>query len=434
MENCNLTEVLAAGASCNRAIWIGLVITLFVGLCGLFSFLGCYWERLKAYVRKKRWGQAENPDCSEVAVERRTEAAPPFLRVISPVNQVTCSGDYELVPDERPAGMPLWRKRGGDRWLYCGDDGRWYIGGISSKDRHFACSSGFIYHNKIHDGMLPHMLNGSWEWGGGAAWHKDPMISVSVAPVALRGTSRTMSGELTDERCGALGVIPDGCALTYDCPSPRSRARWGPRTGGPGGKRDSPSEASTDEGVLQNSVVDSSTDGSSSVNNAAQHDHLPPPVAARPQMSPWRSPGRLVQILDEPGAESHTRSALTRSQSEPPRILLVTTPSGQKDCAGEYMLVERMKPNGQPVWRQQNGEHWLYSGTTSRWCIGGQDVKDDSFNRSAGWISQTVAHNGIMPDKVRAAWQRWDSTVNQFVVDDSISVVGRPQPDLSVVI
>jgi len=418
MENCNLTEVLAAGADCYRGIWIGLGLTFFIGVCILFSLLGCYWERILDRLRKgRRRSQSDNPDCSEVAVERSNEVTPPLLRVISPMNQVSVNGDYELVPDERPGGMPLWRKRDSDRWIYSGDDGRWYIGGVSSRDQRFVCSLGYIYNDRIHEGTLPHQLHGPWEWGNSAGWHKDPTISVVLHPSAYRGGARPSAGEPGDERCGGLGVIPDHYALTYDLPSPSSRVlRAVPR----GGKRDCLSEASTDDGGAARSAVESS-DGSSSINRPGQDDLLPPPVAA---------PGRLVQILDEPGAETRREPP----PEEPPRLLSVASPHGQKDCAGEYMLVERMRPNGQPVWRQQNGEHWLYSGTTARWCIGGQDVKDDAFARSAGWISQTVPHEGQMPDKVFAAWQRWDAGQNMFVKDDGIAVVGRSQLDLGIVV
>jgi len=101
------------------------------------------------------------------------------LRVVSPT-QPSCGGFYDLVVGTEPNGKPLWRMRGGCRWIYTGTDGRWYIGGTLSKRRQFRCESGYIYHN-TRGYASPVMLQGPWSRGDSKAWHADPSIKVRQA-------------------------------------------------------------------------------------------------------------------------------------------------------------------------------------------------------------------------------------------------------------
>jgi len=89
-------------------------------------------------------------------------------------------------------------------------------------------------------------------------------------------------------------------------------------------------------------------------------------------------------------------------------------------CAGEYLLVPDSRPNGFPVWKQSDGKHWLYAGKSGRWCIGGQDVLENDFNSSAGWIYQTRGHGGQMPNRSRSVWARWNGRL--YEEDSAITV------------
>merc|ERR1740123_1374786 len=105
----------------------------------------------------------------------------------------------------------------------------------------------------------------------------------------------------------------------------------------------------------------------------------------------------------------------------PPRLLRISSPNGRLECAGLYTLVLGEKRNGQPLWEQSsNGGHWLYSGLSGKWCVGGEDVHARGFATSAGWLYQTQAHEGCMPQESMGFWRRWDG--NAFQEDRDISV------------
>eukprot|EP00416_Gambierdiscus_australes_P030363 CAMPEP_0171086836 /NCGR_PEP_ID=MMETSP0766_2-20121228/19786_1 /TAXON_ID=439317 /ORGANISM="Gambierdiscus australes, Strain CAWD 149" /LENGTH=442 /DNA_ID=CAMNT_0011544505 /DNA_START=127 /DNA_END=1455 /DNA_ORIENTATION=- len=401
-----MSDALAGGVGCNRWLWIGMGLALFVSLCGLCCLCGYYSDFIISRCQKAAGiddGGCSIPEFSEVASEGVAEAAPLVLRVVSPSNQVGCTGEYELTltaGGEYDLKHPVWKKKGGDRWIYSGDDGRWYIGGVACSHLHFHCAGGFIFHPSEHRGILPHRMVGHWEWGGGVSWHTDPSISVTSVPDY---------GEVVHPLPPRLPPSPIGSrtfSMVEDPLAVCSKL----------GKKDS-SEVSTDDGgtTTGSTARGDSSEASSTFN---YDEMLPAPVAARPQTTPWRSPGRLVRTTRGFLPE---RSGPLKDVKDGPTLLTVTSPNGQQECEGEYVLADDMQPNGQPVWRQQNGEHWLYSSTTARWCIGGMDVKHDNFARSAGWVCQTAPHGGLMPDKALAGWMRWEN--GQFMMDDGISVV-----------
>jgi hypothetical protein len=109
----------------------------------------------------------------------------------------------------------------------------------------------------------------------------------------------------------------------------------------------------------------------------------------------------------------------------PPQVLRVSSPNGQRECTGEYDLVLDEYANGLPLWKQRTGKYWLYSALSSRWCIGGPDVQEDNFARSAGYVSQAAQHKGLMPDRVFQTWQRWDG--RRSVKDASIMITSQDQ-------
>lgn len=70
------------------------------------------------------------------------------------------------VPEEQvcgtyPNGQALWIHDRGDRFLYAGNDGYWYVGDEEEQDQNFACESGYIRHAGAV-GLLPHQLRGAF--------------------------------------------------------------------------------------------------------------------------------------------------------------------------------------------------------------------------------------------------------------------------------
>merc|ERR1711974_202585 len=101
-----------------------------------------------------------------------------LLRVETPNWQRSCNGLYAPVLGTTANGMPVWEMEQGGRWIFCGKDNRWYIGGKAASSHHFSVASGFICHAAHSRGRLPHELKGSWLWGDTRVWHQDPSIRV----------------------------------------------------------------------------------------------------------------------------------------------------------------------------------------------------------------------------------------------------------------
>lgn len=119
----------------------------------------------------------------------------PSLGVATPNWQRSCSGLYVPVQGTTANGMPVWERQQGDRWIFCGKDDRWYIGGKSASGNHFSVASGFICHAAHNRGRLPHDMGGSWLWGDTCAWHEDPSISVFAVPQSEKsGETEALEG------------------------------------------------------------------------------------------------------------------------------------------------------------------------------------------------------------------------------------------------
>lgn len=119
-----------------------------------------------------------------VHVANEDQGFPHAIQVISPHKQALCSGLYTLVAGEMANGRPIWEKKATSRWIYSGTDGRWYVGGLSSREKGFQCSTGFLYHDREHNGIMPHQLRGAWCWGDNGAWHEDTSIAVTAVQSA----------------------------------------------------------------------------------------------------------------------------------------------------------------------------------------------------------------------------------------------------------
>jgi len=124
------------------------------------------------------------PAASETWDESVT-GVPLEIRVVSPNGQHAYTGDYELVGDEWPNGLPIWRQRDGTHLLYSGRSKRWCLGGQDVRKRNFDCSAGHIYCSQEHKNAMPHMVRGAlWSRWDGAGFIEDPDISVFALPLS----------------------------------------------------------------------------------------------------------------------------------------------------------------------------------------------------------------------------------------------------------
>jgi len=109
-----------------------------------------------------------------------------------------------------------------------------------------------------------------------------------------------------------------------------------------------------------------------------------------------------------PASNFEMQAPLTGLADPPPNILLVVSPNLHKACAGCYILQANVLANGQPLWKHRGRAYWLFSAPTGHWAIGGEDVKNENFVRSSGWIYQERPHKGLMPDQSSSRWLLFD--------------------------
>ncbi|CAE8606978.1 unnamed protein product, partial [Polarella glacialis] len=105
---------------------------------------------------------------------------------------------------------------------------------------------------------------------------------------------------------------------------------------------------------------------------------------------------------------------------EVPAKLLVRSPNGQSECSGAYLLLEE-KANGQPLWRKEAANRWLYSGTDGTWLVGGSKQQTLGFACRTGLLHLAKAHDGQTPDRVQGSWKRVDG--KEWADDADIKVI-----------
>lgn len=120
---------------------------------------------------------------------------------------------------------------------------------------------------------------------------------------------------------------------------------------------------------------------------------------------------------------SPTLSRPLSTKADPP-VLRMTSPNGQTDCAGEYMLVATQRPNGQLLWKHRENERWLFYTTEGKWSVGGPKEKGDNFACCTGYIYRNSAEVETLPNQGIGTWERWDGS--QWVEDLAVMVAAAP--------
>mmetsp|Transcript_2853 Transcript_2853/g.5538 ORF Transcript_2853/g.5538 Transcript_2853/m.5538 type:complete len:236 (-) Transcript_2853:311-1018(-) len=92
---------------------------------------------------------------------------PNFFPTVHIVGQRDCCGPYEVVPACQQEGLPMWCQKGP-----CGKDGTvfccfswkgcWRIDKMMLKDFSICCPGHWLQ-SKKHEGLPPHMVEGSWK-------------------------------------------------------------------------------------------------------------------------------------------------------------------------------------------------------------------------------------------------------------------------------
>eukprot|EP00929_Paragymnodinium_shiwhaense_P049272 TRINITY_DN24866_c0_g1_i4.p1 TRINITY_DN24866_c0_g1~~TRINITY_DN24866_c0_g1_i4.p1 ORF type:complete len:616 (-),score=118.97 TRINITY_DN24866_c0_g1_i4:1146-2993(-) len=106
------------------------------------------------------------PVCSQNSAELMAAEAASTMQPLFVFSDMGYHGRYELVPDRRPGGMPLWQKLGVDGnscWLFVGSSGQWFIGDEDEEAQGFDCDTGNVASRQKHEGRGPqHLPEGGW--------------------------------------------------------------------------------------------------------------------------------------------------------------------------------------------------------------------------------------------------------------------------------
>jgi len=137
----------------------------------------------------------------------------------------------------------------------------------------------------------------------------------------------------------------------------------------------------------------------------------------------------LVKDMEDPVAEEQLkREALNQIFDVAPATMEVRALHGQQDCSGIYKILMDEFPSGRPVWKQDDGERWLYYSNFGTWTVGGILAEEKKFDCSTGWLynkAQGISH----PHEAPGQWLRWSN--GRFVEDRSINVVAVQDDGLS---
>jgi len=131
--------------------------------------------------------ESAESEAPEDALEENGSSLPSVLYITVPrvphgtQDQAKCTGRYEQVRGTFPNGQALWIHDRGDRFLYAGSDGYWYVGDEEEQDANFFCESGYIRHAGAA-GVSPDQLRGPWERG--PDWTPEISILVTTDPEA----------------------------------------------------------------------------------------------------------------------------------------------------------------------------------------------------------------------------------------------------------
>lgn len=107
---------------------------------------------------------------------------PRTLRVESPNGHLSCIGEFALIEGELRNGFSIWKQKVGNRWIYTGTDGRWYLGGDDAREAGFQCCSGVVYSCLPHGGLSPDLVRNGWSRKYGSGYYEDHSIRITAIP------------------------------------------------------------------------------------------------------------------------------------------------------------------------------------------------------------------------------------------------------------
>jgi hypothetical protein len=170
-----LSEAADEEAFYEKAWFHVLVVVYILGWCVNWKFF--MWKVFPEYIERPArtnnwWGTLFCTNCLAEVGDGEKETAPKankqdvgaekvLLTTIYVNGTGEFDGEYDLVQDQRPAGMPMWKWKDGGAWLFSGTSQQWFIGDEDEQELNFDCSVGNFCSASTHGGAMPHETKAS---------------------------------------------------------------------------------------------------------------------------------------------------------------------------------------------------------------------------------------------------------------------------------
>eukprot|EP00929_Paragymnodinium_shiwhaense_P013428 TRINITY_DN121282_c0_g1_i1.p1 TRINITY_DN121282_c0_g1~~TRINITY_DN121282_c0_g1_i1.p1 ORF type:complete len:1831 (-),score=362.40 TRINITY_DN121282_c0_g1_i1:394-5886(-) len=144
------------------------------------------------------------------------------------------------------------------------------------------------------------------------------------------------------------------------------------------------------------------------------------PLSARSCRSSCPNPAQGLHLPGCPRAKQVSHSNIAAA------ILYVHAPTVQGTNLSKaiFEMDPQRVANGCPVWKQQAGEHWLFSGQSGMWFIGDTLEAQQDFKVDSGVVKHKRRHQGENPERMPTGeWQRLQG--EEWIDDERILVTAE---------
>eukprot|EP00927_Polykrikos_kofoidii_P009962 TRINITY_DN14192_c0_g1_i1.p1 TRINITY_DN14192_c0_g1~~TRINITY_DN14192_c0_g1_i1.p1 ORF type:complete len:590 (-),score=82.97 TRINITY_DN14192_c0_g1_i1:196-1740(-) len=315
-------------------------------------------------------------DDASINVIFRSEDSLEKLIVVSALD-MACMGEYELVADLSPNGMPLWQMPEANFYIFSCPRGRWFVGSENELNDGFQCSTGLLTMGVPHGGRFPESIGlGGWFLYDDGKWCESPTVDIVAAKV---DAPAAVLDVLADKPVGGRfqlveGVMPnamplwksiDGLFLIFSGPG----GQWLV-----GGEREQKLKFKRDSGFI----------ASRDSHGGVMPDRVGLGRWLRFDGTEWRDDAK-IDIISRLEGCPHTLKVLSGLDV---------------GIDGEYKLVEDQSPNGMPLWKKPDANFWIFNSPQDEWFLGDEQEFAQGFKCDTGILSSRQPHLGKTPEKI----------------------------------
>eukprot|EP00929_Paragymnodinium_shiwhaense_P033086 TRINITY_DN18235_c0_g2_i3.p1 TRINITY_DN18235_c0_g2~~TRINITY_DN18235_c0_g2_i3.p1 ORF type:complete len:2059 (+),score=493.11 TRINITY_DN18235_c0_g2_i3:110-6286(+) len=328
------------------------------------------------------------------------------LEVTSPLLP-QCGGLYDLlvVGEDMMTvrGMPLWKHRKRDFWLFPGPSGQWHIGDEQEAEQAFDCDTGLLVTLNEHEGRTPDDLPS-------LIWLRYDVNQGRYLEDALVKVTRPAKAGLpppeqqVEQR---VGRAPDLFEVSLpgrsDLEGEYRRVPEEDWNGAPVWRQERGQHWLIAHHSCYWQIADNSAfDGEPSI--VANFEHHRGRSPERMAMSGW-------QILRDRTYEQLGDFILRVSTDEDERLpsapgqelsLMVLT--SLSDWSGVYKLIPEEFVNACPIWQLVDAKHtrYIFSGPSGKWFLGGERERKLHFKVGVAAVMTRWKHRSQLPHQVLA--------------------------------